>query len=293
MERLSMNIELNQIEEDFIDFISQKRKRPYQTIKELYLQTKHNYNKFDTFGYGRVVGLVQELYRVMYDPVDENYGIESYQVHGLLHLFRYLSYSFPKTTSDYLQETLYHLKKGRFHKIFIYATRKIKRILKKEPTSGSLFQSSIAKTLLEKTDHNPVVVDYGAGLGYVSFELATLKKNAKVYLLDISSLVSEFAEFHFKKHNINVEIIPVTIEDSYPKLPPHNICIATDVMEHLLEPITAYQNIYNSLEKGGILYGDFEDRESHSYHISADLSELRKRIAQDFQPLDDRTYKKL
>ena len=288
-----MSLELNQIENDLIDFISQKRKRSFQAIKDLYLQTKHNYHNFDFFGHGNILGHVQELYRVMYDPSDKNYGIESYQVHGLLHLFCYLSSSFPKTTSNYLQETLYHLKKGHFHKIVIYATRKIKRILKKEPTSGSLFQASIAKTLLEKVNHAPVVVDYGAGLGYVSFEIATLKNDAKVYLLDIPSLVSEFAEFRFKKHNINVEILPVTIEDPYPKLPTHNICIATEVMEHILEPITAYQNICNSLEKGGILYGNFEDHEPHSYHISANLSELRKIIAQDFQPLDDRTYKKL
>lgn len=293
MELLPMSIGLNSIEEDFIEFVSQKRKRPPQVIKELYLQTKHNHHNFDTLGYGKLMGVVQELYRVMYDPSDENYGIESYQIHGLLHLFRYLSYSFPKASSSYFRETLYHLKKGRLKEICIYATRKIVRVLKKRPSSGSLIHISTAELLLKHVSQTPVVVDYGAGLGYISFEIASLCEDSKVYLVDIPSLVSEFAEFRFKKYNVDVELIPITTENLYPELPPHTICIATDVMEHLQEPTVAYRNIYNSLEKEGILFGDFEDREPHSYHISANLSELRKRIAQDFQPLGNRAYKKL
>ena len=65
--------------------------------------------------------------------------------------------------------------------------------------------------------------------------------------IDIDCLTLEFTEFRFNKHQVNVEIIPVSKNNLYPKLPVHNICIATEVMEHLIQPLKAYQNIKNSL----------------------------------------------
>ena len=103
----------------------------------------------------------------------------------------------------------------------------------------------------------------------------------------------EFADFHFKKQGINPEFIKVTKSNPYPILPKHNICIATEVMEHVCQPLKAYQNIHDTMEKGGILYGNFEDHDKGMFHVSPMLKDLRDKIARDFQPVDYRCYKKI
>lgn len=136
------------------------------------------------------------------------------------------------------------------------------------------------------------VVDYGCGLSPLSFAAAKFPECRQVYLVDIENLKLEFSEFRFRKHGKNAAVIKVSRENPYPALPPHNLCIATEVMEHLTEPLRAYENIYASMEKGGILYGYFGDHEKILYHISADLEPLRRRLSRDFEKIGDLIYRK-
>jgi 2-polyprenyl-3-methyl-5-hydroxy-6-metoxy-1,4-benzoquinol methylase len=177
---------------------------------------------------------------------------------------------------------------------FLYSENQVKRKIfsKHEKSELNEDYSSIAKFLVGKINGPPVVIDYGCGLGYISFEIGKLQRDSKVYLVDIDTLILEFAKFRFEKHGINVETIPVTKDNLYPKLPVHNICIATEVMEHVIQPLKVYQNIYDSLEQEGILYGNFEDHKKEMFHVSPHLGELRERIATDFQPIVNLCYKK-
>jgi len=63
-------------------------------------------------------------------------------------------------------------------------------------------------------------------------------------------------------------------------------------MEHVAQPLKAYDNILKALRAGGVIYGDFHDHHKNMWHISTDLSQIRQRISEDFQILDHRCYKK-
>ena len=117
-------------------------------------------------------------------------------------------------------------------------------------------------------------------------------KEAKIFLVDIDCIHLEFTEYRFRKYGFNFEVIKVNKKNLYPRLPKHNICIVAEVMEHVFQPLTVYKHILDSLEDGGILYGNFEDHKGGMFHVSPNLCELRDRISHDFIQLDMLSYKK-
>ena len=129
-------------------------------------------------------------------------------------------------------------------------------------------------------------------MGNISFNIAKFNNNSKIYLVDIDCLILEFTEFRFKKHRIDVEVIPVTKNNIYPELPKHNICITADVMEHLFRPMIAYNNIYSAMIPNGLLYGDFNNRYKEMFHVHPDLYELRNRLKSDFNRIGNLYYQK-
>lgn len=288
----NMKQNLNQIEKDFVEFMSGKKKRHYEVMEKLYLRTREEF-KFQGPKYEKLSGIIIRLLRMMYDITDEHSAVEAYQAFAYLHLLRYLTYSYPKAKSDYLYETYKLIKKGRFKDIFIFSKRKVAGRFKPQKAEIAYSPQNLARSLIGKIESPPVVVDYGCGLGYISMEIAKLNEKAKIFLLDIEGLVLEFAGFRFKKHGINVEFIPVSKSNPYPKLPRHNICLATEVMEHVCQPLKAYRNIHDAMESGGILYGNFEDHEKGIFHVSPLLKDLREKIVRDFQPVGLRCYKKI
>jgi len=287
-----MDNRLSDIEVDFVEFISQKTGRDLETTKKIFLETKNRF-KFVTPKYTKFSGQIQSFFRILYEPVNEQRSIESYQFHGLLHLFRYISYSYPKPFSVYIREILSMLRRGQFRNIAVYGIRLVKNKFKGILKNKDVANISTAQLLVKGINGSPVIVDYGSGLAYTSFEIGKLAHDTKVYLVDMPTITLEFSEFRFKKHGISVETIPVTIEDPYPKLPKHNICIASEVMEHLIQPLSAYSNVHDSLEVGGVLYGNFEDHEKGTFHVSYLLHDLREKIAQDFEKTGHNLYKKI
>lgn len=284
--------DLNEIERDFIEFISVKRNCPYKEIEDIYLTTKDRF-KFSSSKYRKLTDTVHNIHKVMYDDKSEKELIDSYKFHALMHLFRFISYSYPKSYSNYLKILIKVIIKGDFNKLSDFLKRKISNKSKNVEATGTGGYSNISKVLVEKIDKAPIVVDYGCGLGDISFAIGKLEKKSKVYLIDIDCLTLEFTEFRFNKHQVNVEIIPVSKNNLYPKLPVHNICIATEVMEHLIQPLKAYQNIKNSLQIGGMLYGNFGEHNKEMFHVSPDLSELRYRLNEDFKKIGDMVYRKI
>lgn len=82
------------------------------------------------------------------------------------------------------------------------------------------------------------------------------------------------------------------MENQYPELPPHDICIATDVMEHLYRPLTAYEYICTSQKSGGILYGNFEDHHQEMFHVHPDMHDLREAVERDYVKIESDLYRK-
>jgi 2-polyprenyl-3-methyl-5-hydroxy-6-metoxy-1,4-benzoquinol methylase len=287
-----MEEKLNQIEQDFIEFMAEKKNRPREVIEDIFITTKKRY-KFSEPEYAMLVGQVQDLYRILYDPVDEESCIEAYSYHALLHLFNYLSYSYPKTVTKYKHEAMKLIKKGRFKDLFYFGRKAFLRKFKKGVSTLRSTKTGLSEELIECISGTPVVVDYGSGLGYTSFDIAQKIPGTKVYLVDVDMLCLQFSTYRFKKHGIDVTAIPVTKNNLYPELPAHNICIATEIMEHVPKPLEVFKNISKALDVGGVLHGNFENHEQGLYHLSGDLKELRDELTGDFQIIKPRFYKRI
>jgi SAM-dependent methyltransferase len=284
-----MDKTLNEVETDFVEFMAAKRNRPLHEIEDIFRRTKDRF-RFTGLEYAKLTGDIPCLYRIMYDTKTEADLIECYRVHQLLHLFKYISYTYPKPKSSLFRELRRDLGKGEWRNITNFVRRKLAGKTKKEGLH--LGPQGIAGFLVDAAGKTPVAVDYGSGAAYVSYEIAKAYPDARIFLVDIDCLVMEFARFRLSKLGADVHTIPVTGDNPYPPLPQHNICIASEVMEHLAHPLTAYENIHNALQPGGILYGDFSNHEPNMFHVSPDLAMLRERIAADFTQIDNRCYRK-
>jgi SAM-dependent methyltransferase len=169
----------------------------------------------------------------------------------------------------------------------------IKRSLLYLRTQSFLSNEKLVPDLIKRIEGQPIVVDYGCGIGYLSFQIAKLIPATKIFLVDVDCMTLEFAVYRFRKHNLDIEVIPVTPMCPYPELPQHNICIATEVMEHLVQPHVAFDNIRRSMLNKGVLYGDFGDHPMEMLHVSADLSELRDCVDSRYVQVGPMLYQKM
>lgn len=259
-------------------------------MESVFRRTKKKFN-FTGPEYEKLTGQIPQLFRILYDTSTEEDAVDCYQVHDLLRLFAYISYSYPKPKASYIKELRRDIKKGEWRNIYNFVRRKLAG--KKKKKGVYLGPKGIADFLTDTVKENPIVVDYGSGLAYVSYEIAKANKDAKIFLVDIDCLVQEFAVFRLRKLGADVQPISVSKTNLYPDLPTHNICIASEVMEHVAQPLKVYDNILKGMQPGGVIYGDFDDHHKNMWHISTDLSEVRNRISHDFQPLDYRCYKRV
>ncbi len=284
-----MTSELNQVERDFIEFMSQKTNRPIARTEELFRQTRRRF-QFAGDDYSRLAGDIAHLFRMLCDTDTEEGMIDCYRMHALPNIFKYISYTYPKPRRSYLRDLIRDAKKGEWRNAWNFLRRKFAR---PKATKGlHLGPTGIAHVLMDSIQGDPVVVDYGSGPAYISYEIARANSRAAIFLVDVDSLVLEFALFRLRKTGAAVHAIPVTKTNLYPQLPEHNICIASEVMEHLAHPLRACDNIIRALRPDGILYGRFDDHQPNMYHVSPDLAELRRQIARSFQQIGQACYRK-
>ncbi len=112
------------------------------------------------------------------------------------------------------------------------------------------------------------VLDYGCGVG--DYGLAFATQGYRITVLDIEGGNLDFAKWRFDQRNIPVDVVPVTDDNLYPALEPHNIVLAGELLEHVRDPIAVLKNIFDSTPKGGYLwlsgYPEFE-REVGGDHL--------------------------
>jgi len=289
----TVNDALTQVEREFIEFMSEKRKKPLPEIRDLYLATREEF-RFGTAGYRELVDSIHRLCRLRYDDADQREVIDSYRFHELIHLFRFLSYAAPTPKSSFASSLGLAVRlvlRGNYEDVGKALLQKLKK--SRENGAGNGGYAATAARLLELVDGKPAVVDYGCGVGYLSYELAKLRRETQIYLVDIDSLILEFARFRFRKLAVPVKVIRITKENLYPDLPAHSICIATEVLEHVFDPLKAFTKIRKHLLRGGIWYGDFADRRQEMFHISADLQAVRAESQRYFQRVSEGIYRKV
>lgn len=236
---------LARIEQEYIAFLAERRGVSEDLVRIAWLKTRKRF-QFASPEYRRLCGTIHELFSPVYGEETEADLIAAYQFHAPLHTFRMIVHS--------------HRGRSNYQKRAAFLVRAVK-----------------ARKL--------VVVDYGCGLADVSFAIAKMRPKAKIYLVDIDGALLDFAEFRLRRHGVNLDVLRVTKQQVYPELPPHNICIAWEVMEHLLRPMEAYQNIYRTMGVGGVLMGSFGPHGREMFHVSPDLSAVASEIAKRFRRL--------
>lgn len=272
---------LNQLETDFVEFMALRQGESLDRVERRYRETKA---RFD-LGSERFVKTMEDtqyLHRLVHDNHDDASSIRSYRAWDLMSVLRQISYSLPRprpTKASIFKKALFG---GQFHLI---TTALAKRLLGKKPP-GSPNEASMGRHLADLAPDRPTVLDYGCGLAYISFEIGRLKPETGFILVDVDCLGLAFTAWRFARHGLNVETVVISEEDPYPLLPPHDVCIATDVMEHLWQPARAFDNITASLAPQGVLYGQFNDFDPGFWHISPDLSSIRRGLERDYEALD-------
>jgi len=258
--------ELIELELLFIRFISERNSQPVEKSKEVYLDLKRNFD-FSSKEYRLFCEKVHSLYGLFYASVDDQKLIEAYKKLEYLHIFRHLSYVFP-------------VKKTFQQRIVKGIKTLINRRLAVKPSCEILLE-----ILYQQKEKVPIVVDYGAGLGHLSFKIGQLIDKTKIFLVDIDSIILEFASFYFKQMQLDISLIKIDVNNLYPVLPECNVCICSEVLEHICNPHLVLDNIIRSLQKGGLLYGEFDDHIDEFLHVSTDLSDIRLRLNSEFDKI--------
>jgi SAM-dependent methyltransferase len=126
------------------------------------------------------------------------------------------------------------------------------------------------------------ILDYGCGLAQRSRELAKYLAGTGVqvhlYLADIPTLRREFLLWLGKQTGIATTMLDCTATRPIPTLAPCDICFATEVFEHLHEPVRHFEAIHAALKPKGILVTEISDHEAEFLHVSPHLAQLRDRL---------------
>jgi len=296
---------LNPVEQDFVEFISAKTGKSQKYIEEIYQNTKRDFN-FNSPEFKEFTKKTYDVNKLLHDELSEIELLETYKYHGLISLYRFISYSYEEknysTVSKRVTTAVKLILSGQISILFKVLQQKQVRAAQQKDTrfkTEPLNPKDLAEYLVNLTDRNiSTVVDYGCGPAYLSFAIAMKYKLAglpvpKTVLVDLDWITREFVQYRFKKHDLPFEVIEVTKDNLYPELPPHDLCIATEVMEHVKEPLKVFKNINASLRTGGLLHGNYEDHDIHMLHVSPNLKILRDALETNaFHMLTYQTYKK-
>jgi len=144
------------------------------------------------------------------------------------------------------------------------------------------------------TDDHPVVaalagrnevtiLDFGCGLAQRSRFLAKHLRSrgvaARVVLADIPSVESEFLEWVGANTDEDLTFLACSREEPIPPLPACDVVIATELFEHVDDPLGYFERFDEKLVSGGILWTDVADHEEGFLHLTPRLAPLREELA--------------
>ncbi len=97
------------------------------------------------------------------------------------------------------------------------------------------------------------VLDYGCGISDIGLLLASL--GAEVTLVDLDDKKFDFTGWRFKKRGFNPNIIRIKNVSKFPKLKKeeYDLIIATEIFEHVRNPLKLLKIITRALKKNGFL----------------------------------------
>jgi len=126
------------------------------------------------------------------------------------------------------------------------------------------------------------ILDYGCGLAQASRGLAALLRDrgqsVSLTLVDLPTIRKPFLAWIGDRMGIAVKNLDVTPETPIPDLPDCDVCFATEIFEHMHDPLPAFERIEKSLASGGVLLTNVKDHHEEFMHVSPNLTALREQL---------------
>jgi len=183
--------------------------------------------------------LQEELYRVVAED-DEAEVHEAYRLHAWMHFLRQLSYPVPTWHAD----------------------------------------DVVLATLAARPQ--ATIVDFGCGLAQTSISLAMALRarhcDARVYLADIPTVRADFLAWFCRDQGVPFEIAACTRDYPIPDFPYCHAIVATEVFEHLHDPLACLERLHEALLTGGFLLTNVNDHEAEFMHVTPALGGLREQL---------------
>jgi SAM-dependent methyltransferase len=129
----------------------------------------------------------------------------------------------------------------------------------------------------------PVIIDYGCGAAQtsISLALALREKGAepRLVLADMPTVRLDFVAWLARWCDLPCQTLACTRERPLPEFPPADVAIATEIFEHIHDPLPALERLDAALRHGGFIVTNVDDHEEEFMHVSPKLGRLRARLA--------------
>lgn len=126
------------------------------------------------------------------------------------------------------------------------------------------------------------ILDYGCGLAQASRGLAALLRErgqaVRLALVDLPTIRRGFLSWIGERMGVEVENLDVTPETPIPELRECHVCFATEVFEHMYDPLPTFERIEQVIAPGGFLVTNVRDHHKEFMHVSPNLAALRERL---------------
>ena len=119
------------------------------------------------------------------------------------------------------------------------------------------------------------ILDYGCGVSDIGLLLALL--GAQVTICDLADQKLSFAEWRYRRRQLEVEVVPINNPEKTPPLKEGNydLIIATEVLEHVPDPLQCLRTLTQALRSGGCFFnsmGNGFDRDICGDHLESAMS---------------------
>lgn len=239
-------------QEDFIEWNAQRLSISPEESRRRYLRSRSLFNGGHRGrDYRTLCTLSHDVFEV-FCADNPNEVFDAYKFHGPLHFLRFLSYA----ETDVLDD----------EKVAPLAARE-----------------------------TACIVDYGCGVAQSSIRLAErlreLGVQVELALADVPTVMKDFVVWRARKRGLRTRFIDCDASDPYPALPPCDVCIATEVFEHIHEPLRAFERVDTALVPGGLLVANISDHEPEFFHVAPELEALRdKARARGYREISPNVY---
>jgi SAM-dependent methyltransferase len=129
---------------------------------------------------------------------------------------------------------------------------------------------------------DPTIIDFGCGLAQTSVSLALALKakgvRPHIVLADIPSVRLEFITWLCRWVGLSCETRACTRDHPLTEFPAADIAVATEIFEHLHDPVPAFERLDAALRPGGFFVTNIDDHRDEFMHVSPDLGALRDRV---------------